>query len=240
MLCHSYFKVAIQMYGISFLNTRILNFVTFFAVILVLCSNNARAGDGRVEKLQSILEATKTFQASFVQESYNKDLDMTNTSSGKLYLRKKPAEVRWNYDKPDTLVFLITGDYFLYYSEEDNQVIKRKASGDIMLQTPLSLLTGEGKISEKYIIEKVKNGDSKTSFELRPKRDGENYKKLVLDVSGKEYTIKTITVIDENDNKTSVKFLNQLTNAPIKEGMFNFSIPKGAEVITDKDLPPAS
>jgi len=210
-------------------------------ILLCMAMFASKSWAGTLENIENAMSKTKTFEADFVQEANNKELGMKNESVGRIFLKKEPSNVRWNYTSPDKLIFLITDDFFTYYSEEDNQVIKRKSSENAVLQTPLFLLSGKGEISEKFNIEKVVHDAQKKllGLLLLPKEESESYQKIILGVDDKNYIIQKISIIDIAGNVTSVTFSNQKINKALPSNIFTFKVPDGAEVITDKDLPPS-
>jgi len=212
----------------------------YICILLYIAMFARNSWAGTVENIENAMSKTQTFEANFVQEANNKELGMKNESFGKIFLKKEPSKVRWNYASPDKLIFLITDDYFTYYSEEDNQVIKRKSSENAVLQTPLFLLSGKGKISEKFKVERTVHDEKKKLFGLLllPKEESESYQKIILGVDDKNYIIQKISIIDIAGNTTSVTFSNQKINKTLPKNIFTFKVPEGAEVITDKDLPP--
>ena len=212
-------------------------FTAIFCLIYIVLCKNVFAED-ILERVEKAFSETQTFQADFIQEANNIELDMKNTSRGKIFLSKKPSQVRWNYTSPDVLMFLLTDNHFLYYSEEDNQVVKRKTSENAVLNTPVFLLAGKGKVSEKFKVDRIVHDKKSKLFGLLliPKESSESYKKIILGVDDKECKIQKISIVDLADNRTSITFLNQKINAKLPEKIFDFQIPKDAEVITNKDL----
>jgi len=198
----------------------------------------ANAEEKLLVKLEESLKKVHTLQADFTQEAHNIALDMKNRSVGRIFLDKTGSRVRWDYTSPDILMFLLTSKSSVYYSEEDNQVVKKETSGNALLQTPLFLLSGKGEISEKFKVRRIVHDKEKkvVGFELIPKKD-QNYEKLVLGVDDKSFAVKVIAIIDAAGNKTSITFSNQKYNADLPPKIFEFSIPQGAEIITDKDFP---
>ena len=70
-----------------------------------------------VDRVQSFYEKTQDFTADFSQAYTYKAFKRTQTSSGKVTF-KKPALMRWDYEKPTARTFVLAGDRVFMHDPE--------------------------------------------------------------------------------------------------------------------------
>ena len=185
-----------------------------------------------VDNLQMRYDKIKEFQADFSQEAVFKISQMTEKGTGKVYI-KKPDMMRWDYIKPRRQTIIINKRDILIYLPDEKQVMKDKLpAGGV---TPTTFISDVTRMRDDFnilLLQDKKDSDSGLyNLMLTPKKEGMNIKKVILDVSEKDYLILKLTITDLQDNVTTISFSNMKANAGVKDGLFAFKIPKGVEVI---------
>ncbi len=188
--------------------------------------------DEVVKNLQARYDEIKEFQADFSQEAVFKISQMTEKGTGKVYI-KKPDMMRWDYIKPRRQTIIINKRDILIYLPDEKQVMKDKLpAGGV---TPTTFISDVTRMRDDFNILLIQNkrnaGSGMHNLSLTPKKEGMNIKKVMLDVSEKDYLILKLTITDIQDNVTTISFSNMKANAGVKDGLFAFKIPKGVEVI---------
>jgi len=209
---------------------KIIIFLTIAS--LSLCIKNGFA-DERKEILSSVqktYDMTKTFKADFVQISYLKIMDQTQTAKGEVFI-KKPGKMKWNYKAPDPQILTSNDSGIWLYMPEDKQVTKMQMENIYSSNTPAMFLIGKGKLSESFEVDKVLNENNLITLTLLPKDSDMNINRLLLFVNDKNYQITGSSVYDNLGNKTEIQFSSIQINQSISDNFFNFDVPEGVDVV---------
>ncbi|HXX57785.1 MAG TPA: outer membrane lipoprotein carrier protein LolA [Thermodesulfovibrionales bacterium] len=213
-------------FGSIFLPFRLL---CAFAVLFCLSSQPASGFEGAdpaVEKIEKAYQGLKDIRGNFVQKSFIKDFDRTDTFKG-TFLMKMPSRMRWQYsggDKQNTEV-VINNDEMIIYQKQDKQAFKSRFDREIYGQAPIALLSGFSDIGKEFEITK-KDG----RLLLKPKRPMGNVLSLAITPSDKDFPIASLTIFDKRSNRIDITFTDVTVNTGIPESAFDFSLPKGASV----------
>lgn len=201
--------------------------------------------DQIVSRVQAVYERTKDLSANFVQVSALKSLAVSGPggglkeqrAEGKLYL-KKPGMIRWDYVKPQALQLLSDGKTLWRYSPDDKTASKESLAS--AGRTPLSFLTGSGKIEQEFTASLTPGGQKPAGaleVELVPKEPLPTVQKLVLDVNRKNYQVTGITFWDHFGNRTVITFSDVQFNVGLPSSLFHFTPPAGVRVESLPGIP---
>lgn len=205
-------------------------FFLLITILLLPVNLFALELDEVVRNLHARYDNIKDYQADFSQQAVFKISQMTEEGTGKVYV-KKPDMMRWDYIKPRRQTIIINKKDIIIYLPDEKQVMKDKLPpGGV---TPTTFISDVTKIRDDFniLLHKRNAGSGMHNLSLTPKKEGMNIKKVILDVSEKDYLILKLTITDLQDNITTVSFSNIQTNAGVKDDHFAFKIPKGIEVI---------
>ena len=180
--------------------------------------------------VQKQYDLTQTFKANFVQKSYLKIMDQTQTATGKVFI-KKPGKMKWDYKAPDPQILTSNSSGIWLYLPEENQVTKMQMENIYSSNTPAMFLIGKGKLSESFRVEKVLKQSGMVTLTLLPKDPEMNVDRLLLFVAQKNYQITGSSVYDRLGNKTEILFSSIEINQTIPDQFFNFKIPEGVDVV---------
>lgn len=164
--------------------------------------------------------------AKVLQKNFLKALGKTQTFEAKLYL-KKPGRLRLDYTNGQNIV--IDGKEAWLYSKKSEQVIKRTFSDFEHANIPVAFLLGAATIRNDF---DVVQPDAKAPrlLELVPKKPGAVMKKLRIqtDDAGR---ITELIIYDKSGNTSEIRFTDIQENVKLADKFFQFSVPKGTEII---------
>lgn len=196
------------------------------------------AGEGRagaveevVKRVQARYDATADFTADVVQEATIVSLDRTVRASGTVVFRK-PGRMRWNLTEGDPQVIVADGTTLWVYRPDDEQVIKMPFRAAFRSTTPISFLTGVGRLADDFEAT-LEGGDERTlGLLLRPRRQGEDVGRLRLVVDRESHDILGAEVTDPLGNRSRVTFSQLRRNTGVGEETFVFQVPPGVDVVS--------
>jgi outer membrane lipoprotein carrier protein len=183
-----------------------------------------------LNSVQKTYDMTKTFKADFVQISYLKIMDQTQTAKGEVFI-KKPGKMKWDYKAPDPQILTSNDAGIWLYMPEEKQVTKMQMENIYSSNTPAMFLVGKGKLSESFKVDNVLNKNNLITLTLLPKDSEMNINRLLLFVDDKNYQITGSSVYDNLGNKTEIQFSSIQINQSISDNFFNFDVPEGVDVV---------
>ncbi len=195
-------------------------------VVLSVCAAASYAGS--IEKLQAFIADTRSAKASFSQSQLDKNGKKISATSGKLSF-SRPGKFRWEYEKPYEQVIVGDGVKLWVYDKDLNQVTVKKLDGAIG-SSPAALLAGNNEIENHYQLSAkgVKNGlDWLEAFP----REESMFQKVRMGFSGN--TLEAMELFDHLGQITSIRFSKVEKNPALANGVFSFTPPDGADVITE-------
>jgi outer membrane lipoprotein carrier protein len=190
----------------------------------------------RVEKILDGIEkrySVPGFSADFTQESTLKAMDIVDTAAGNLKVRQ-PGMMRWEYISPDPQIIVTDGDRLWIYRPEDNQVMvgnapvffkDGKGAGFLsdmkLLRAKFTIFLENGKI----------NGREDYQLKLFPEDQSLELASIILLVDPETYIIKNIVTYNAYEDETRIQMSNYNFDLQYDDGMFNFKIPKGVDIL---------
>lgn len=191
-----------------------------------------------VEKIQDKYEKINEFQAEFVQEAEVAALDTTEKASGKVWF-KKPGRMRWDYRKPHEDQIVSDGENIWYYNSQEQQVMKSSLEHLNSETSSTTLISGLGQLEKLFDAEfandkNINTSDDNYLISLSPKErlgSDEPYDKIIISVDKKDFMVKEIYLFDPFGNKTKITLSHFKINKGISDSLFDYSPPKGAELV---------
>jgi outer membrane lipoprotein carrier protein len=181
--------------------------------------------DDTVNLLQNKLSKINDLNGIFSQTSFIQDLEETQKYSGTFFI-KKPSLMMWEYDKPRDEKVVINGSDTWIYKKSQNQVIKTKFSSEAYSQVPIALILSMENIRNDFAIILTREN----ALQLTPKRKIGFIKTLVIEISSVGFPVKMFTIFDTYGNIIMIELHGVKTNPGIDDALFQFTVPKGAEV----------
>ncbi|WP_298640700.1 outer-membrane lipoprotein carrier protein LolA [uncultured Cardiobacterium sp.] len=194
----------------------------------------AATNTGSGNALDTFMKGTKDLQANFTQTVYNKRGE--ETSKGQMWVAK-PGKFYWDYQSPNPQKIISNGTK-VYHYDIDLEQISIRGRDELVGDVAVELLNGDDNISRNYNIDRVvKNltpprlqkwvGNGVT-YRLKPKTRQEEYDALWVILDGNSISA---VMIDGGSSQTILNFTNMKRNVGIPASQFEFTPPKGVDVV---------
>ena len=202
--------------------------VPFVALVLALASTCA--GAATLERLRTFVRDTQTARAQFTQTVADKSGRVTQNANG-TFLLQRPGKFRWSVEKPYKQLLVGDGQRVWIFDEDLNQVIVRKL-GDALGATPAALLSGDQEVERAFAWKDLPMADGLEWLSATPLTKETTFTEIRLgfDVKG----LAALELYDAFGQKSVVRFTAFERNPKLAPDLFQFTPPKGADVIGDK------
>jgi outer membrane lipoprotein carrier protein len=201
-----------------------------------------------------------TLEARFY-ERYHASGQPSQSESGIVYF-SKPGRMRWEYESPQTKLFLDDGSNVWLYVPADRTASRAKVKESDDWRTPLALLTGKmrlnrlcGEISLAGRTAGASGGigasgdggvsddgaldprDTVLSCLPRPTASGEPpaFRQILFEVDP-DYHLVRVRIREAGDVETEFRFGDWRDNVAVPESKFHFDPPPGVSVVNAEDL----
>jgi outer membrane lipoprotein carrier protein len=206
------------------------------AVCLGLLASAAAQADSAQDALKRFTDGVQTFDAHFDQVQTTDKGQVTGRSSGHFWLARptaanSPGKFRWAYEKPYVQATVCDGAKLWAYDPDLNQVTVRDAKS-ALAGTPAELLSQKAALSSAFTVKDAGTEGDNRLVSLVPKSKDSDFKtiELALNKDGAPVRMK---FADQIGGNSQVTFTEVHTNAKIDPAQFQFTPPKGAEVVND-------
>jgi len=194
----------------------------------------SEGGDALLRKVGAKYAAARTLSARFRQEIPLQNLGIVRKASGKLYFGR-PSMMRWDYQVPETQLFLADGEYFYFRPAGSAEVIRRKIDEKSLGgKIPLLLLFGKGDIAEMFRVEETipRKGGAETVLRLLPRGDGApEIRRIDLVVGNRDGLIMEIHLFDRLGGENHLYLTDIEIDPPLPPDLFRFRKPSGVPVV---------
>ena len=216
---------------------KIVAFLAAFTILILPRTILADISDQQaLDAIQNHYEKILTFEANFIQESYIRMMNQTQSVEGKVKI-KKPGKMRWVYGAPEEQVLISDENTLWLYIPEEEQATKVPVESIYSSNTPALFLAGQGKLTEAFKVESVNQEKKKIIVTLVPKTAQQGLARLVLFADKKNYQITGSTVYDKLGNKTTIRFNQIRVNKKISEKQFQLNTPPNVEILDYTQTP---
>lgn len=182
------------------------------------------------QRLNSLLTNTKSMSANFTQTTTGaarSGLAGNGTFSGSMSVQR-PNQFRWETKKPAEQLIVANGSTLWIYDKDLEQATKQNVDKQIG-NTPALLLSGDpSKISQSFRITQPQG--NKNYYVLYPKSSDASFKDLAISFNNGRPVMMVLN--DSLGQTTSIKFSNIKMNTKMSNSMFQFTPPKGVDVIS--------
>jgi outer membrane lipoprotein carrier protein len=187
------------------------------------------AGAASTEVLKGLLEQTATARARFAQMVLDRNLKMLQQSTGTMQF-SRPGKFRWEYDKPFEQTIVSDGARVWLYDKDLNQVTVRKLDRALG-GSPAALLAGSNEIEKSYILTSLGSQEGLDWLEAVPRTQDTAFEKIRLGFG--KAGLEAMELRDQFGQVTVIKFSTIERNAKLPPEAFRFTLPKGADVISE-------
>jgi outer membrane lipoprotein carrier protein len=187
----------------------------------------ARAVQARYDKVRD-------FTADFTHSYKGGVLKKQVVERGTLQV-KKPGRMRWRYTDPEEKLFVSDGRQIYSYVPADRQVVVSPMPAEDRATTAALFLTGKGDLARDFTAKPAAPPSGapagSVAIELTPRQEQREYNTLTLVVDPGTYAIRMLAADDRQGGRSMFTFANVKENTGLADKVFEFSIPRGADVI---------
>ncbi len=149
--------------------------------------------------------------------------------SGILMLRK-PGRMRWVYSQPPGKLFISDGKFLWLYTPDENRVEKMKLRESEDMRAPLAFLLGKLDFDKEFQNLKATPEGDGTRLVGQPKTDNLPYSQVEF-VIGPEFRMRQVKVTRYDQSILNFTFDQERVDPPLAGKLFQFEVPKGAELV---------
>ncbi|WP_312315763.1 outer membrane lipoprotein chaperone LolA [Stenotrophomonas sp.] len=201
------------------------------ATLVCASALSASAWAGGRDELNRFTQGLKGLDGQFSQQVFDKNGRVKESTSGRVAL-SAPRLFRWEYQKPHVQLIVADGKTVWVYEPDLEQATKRPQGAEEQ-NSPLTALINPALLDKQYdVSEEAAPRDGLQWLSLSPKRETETafqYAALGFDGQG----LARMEVLDAVGQRTVIKFSGWKRNPGFAAGTFNFTPPKGTDVIGD-------
>ncbi|MBX2858801.1 MAG: outer membrane lipoprotein chaperone LolA [Cellvibrionaceae bacterium] len=204
-------------------------FNILLAALLALLANISWAASEASNRLIQHLSDISSLQATFSQVLTDRSGKVLQQSEGDIKLQK-PGNFYWQVKPPYEQLIVSNGSKLWVYDADLEQVTVR--SNNQLQNTPAEILSGDfSSIKRQYqVVETPLSNKKQQRFELTPLNQSD-FAKMVFIFDNDKLT--QFSIHDKLGQTTQVAFDNHKLNKKIKKKIFNFTPPKGTDVIVN-------
>jgi len=190
-----------------------------------------------VRALEARYRAAESFRAVFL-ERRSEGRGSLQLESGTLYIRR-PGMMRWEYESPETKLFLVDGKNAWFYVPADRTVTKAAVRQSDDARIPLLLLTGKTSLSR--VCRRIELADvhveaaGNTALRCLPARNEQDYREAIFEVDAQSRLVRLL-VREPGEIETEFRFGRWEENLPLDPALFRFAPPKGTAIVDEKTL----
>ena len=206
-------------------------------VVVISGSAHLRAQEATADfarRVQQHYDGVRDFSADFEQRYEGGALKRSRTERGSVIV-KKPGKMRWRYSEPEEKLYVADGQKIYAYVPADKQVtITSMPAGD-NATTPVLFLVGKGQLLRDFDVSDIEIPDAPAgtrAIKLTPKRKEREYDWLALVVDGQSLAFRMLVAGDSQGGRSTFLFSNLKENVGPPDNTFKFTVPRGADVIT--------
>jgi len=179
------------------------------------------------DKLDDFFANIKSMQADFHQVLLDGKGQSVKEADGTLVMQR-PGKFRWDYVTPFKQLIVADGKKIWIYDSELEQVTVKPLDATLG-DTPALLLSGDRPLQGNFMITDLGTIDGHDWVELKPKVGDSSFERVRLGF-GKE-DIEVLELLDNFGQTTKLNFTKLRRNPDVDAGQFNFTPPKGVDVI---------
>lgn len=187
------------------------------------------AGAAVAHPLTRFFHDVRSYQAHFTQVVYGRDHEVVQKSHGRMWVLR-PDKFRWDYARPNREIIVGDGKFLWLYDEGLRQVTVRPMA-KALRGTPAMILSGQGRLHSRFRIRELGNRSGLSWVDLRPKRRGTGFIDIQLGFKGD--LLSRLVLKDSFQQTTDIVLSDYRENVSINPRRFQFSPPKGADVVRE-------
>lgn len=204
----------------------------FITGLTLAWSLSLMAAESGIEELNEFVQTVETFQADFTQTVFSPNGEVMEEAQGTFAL-DRPGRFRWDYKDPYPQHIVADGQRIWFYDVDLEQVTVNSQL-EALADTPATLLSGETKPEDKYLLTNIPSDDGMLWVELVPKDEGSSFQTIVLAFD--KIGLRQMIMKDSFDQKTRLVFNKVIENPKLADDLFVFTPPEGVDVVGESGL----
>ncbi|MHB8550419.1 MAG: outer membrane lipoprotein chaperone LolA [Acidiferrobacterales bacterium] len=180
-----------------------------------------------ISSLNRFYRDVHTFSATFDQVVLDEALNPIQESSGTLWIQR-PGKFRWDYNVPYKQIIVGDGTKIWVYDKELQQVTVRRMAGGLG-NTPAILLAGNGSLTAHFQVENMGRQGRLDWVSMKPKVHYGGFRDIRIGFRGNQ--VRSLVMVDTFGQTTRITLSNVHENARISPRRFQFTPPKGVDVV---------
>jgi outer membrane lipoprotein carrier protein len=212
---------------------RILLVVAALLLPAVAVAARAESHPGADEILDRVVEhySVPGFSARFEQESTIKAMGITDTASGRIFVRR-PGSMRWQYEMPERQVIITDGAVLWIYKPDDDQVMVGRAPAFFGDGKGAGFLADIGALRDQFLVTRAdREKQGAWVLRLEPLEPTAEVAEIYLAVSRSTYDVVEVTTCNAYGDETRIRFYDIAFGEPPAASLFQFDIPENADVV---------
>ncbi len=221
----------------------------FLSFILVAFLSSAHDSNSIRRALEARYRHASTLRAIFY-ERYSDGNGGVSAESGTVYF-SRPGRMRWEYESPESKLFLVDGKTVWFYVPADHTASRSKLSQSSDWRTPLALLAGNADLSK--LCRNIEALDAASTPSARPEEHStapgdtvlrclprensasDTLREVLFEVNPQAYLVRVL-IREAGNVETEFRFGNWEENLPISEAKFHFQPPPGVAIVDENAL----
>ena len=191
-------------------------------------------GDGQVadvvRRVQARFDATLDFTANVEQKIEVVNAGRALEAHGTVAF-KRAGKMRWSLENDEPQVIVADGRTLWFYQPTEKQVLKAPFRAAFRSSTPVSFLTGVGRLEDDFDASIAGRTEREVRLALVPKKDATEIGRLELTVDAESYDIRAAEIRDPLGNVTRLVFSDLRRNTQLPDSLFQFEVPAGVDVV---------
>jgi outer membrane lipoprotein carrier protein len=183
-----------------------------------------------VQSVQQRFDATSDLTAAVDQELVVASAGKTLQSKGTVAF-KRPGKMRWSLTNGSPQIIVADGTTLWFYQPDEQQVLKAPFQAAFRSSTPISFLTGVGRLTEDFEVTRDGEAPGVIYLALKPRKGEGDLGRLRLTIDDATHDIVGAEITDPVGNVTRLRFSNLQRNSGLDDAQFRFEIPDGVDVI---------
>lgn len=201
----------------------------FFLTTALLAAAVAQAQGEGERKLDQFFDGLKTMRAEFVQSLVSPEKEVLEETKGMLWLAR-PGRFRLEYTDPYEQLYVADGKKIWMYDKGLEQITVKNQSA-ALANTPALLLSSTEPLEKSFNIKELGKHAGLQWLELKPKQADASFEYVRLALDGPK--LQAMEMIDGFGQTTRLYFDKIVRNPEIDKKRFQFTPPKGVDVIGD-------
>jgi len=195
----------------------------FIALLLLL----SLALSSTFEELQKKLAGVKTVKVLFIQKTHYSWYPKPELSKGVFYAASD-GRFRIDYTYPDDVVIVSDGAEIIIYNREEKEALIDSVKNNT---SPVieSLFFFSRPLSDVFELAGEIKREGRIVLILKPKKEDENIREVYVEL-GSDLEIRSVEVVDKEDTRTLIEFIEVRKNYLPSQDLFRITLPSGVRV----------